>query len=62
MNKIYTRLINREHPLPEEYIPSELVDIRLPFDSLPGAEKRLLEAYTVAEEKPVPEPLIKEVI
>ena len=43
MNKIYTRLINREHPLPEEYIPSELVDIGLPFDSLPGEEKRLLE-------------------
>ena len=43
MNKIYTRLINREHPLPEEYIPSRLVDIGLPFDALPGEEKRLLE-------------------
>lgn len=43
MNKIYTRLINREHPLPEEYIPSGLVDIGLPFDALPGEEKRLLE-------------------
>ena len=43
MNKIYTRLINREHSLPEEYIPSGLVDIGLPFDALPGEEKRLLE-------------------
>lgn len=43
MDKIYTRLINREHPLPEEYIPSGLVDIGLPFDALPGEEKRLLE-------------------
>ena len=43
MNKIYTRLINREHPLPEEYIPSGLVDIGLPFDALLGEEKRLLE-------------------
>ena len=31
-------------------------------DKLKEAEKRLLEAYTVAEEKPVPEPLIKEII
>ena len=31
-------------------------------DKVKEAEKRLLEAYTVAEEKPVPEPLIKEVI
>ena len=36
MNKIYTRLINREHPLPEKYIPSGLVDIGLPFDALAG--------------------------
>lgn len=31
-------------------------------DKVKEAEKRLLEAYTVAEGKPVPEPLIKEII
>ena len=31
-------------------------------DKVKEAEKHLLEAYTVAEEKPVPEPLIKEII
>lgn len=42
----YFRLINREHPLPRNYIPSDLVDIGLPFDALPGEQKRLLEAKT----------------
>ena len=48
----YFRLINREHPLPSNYIPSDLVDIGLPFDALPGEQKRLLEektAYAVLE-------------
>lgn len=51
MDKYY-RLINREHPLPENYIPDNLVDIGLPFDALPGEQKRLLEekaAYAVLE-------------
>ncbi|MDO4308579.1 MAG: M15 family metallopeptidase [Eubacteriales bacterium] len=43
MNSIYTRLINREHPLPADYIPEGLVDIGIPFDALPGDPKRLLE-------------------
>lgn len=43
MNSIYTRLINKEHPLPEDYIPPNLIDIGLPFDALPGDPKRLLE-------------------
>ena len=48
----YFRLINREHPLPENYIPDNLTDIGLPFDALPGEQKRLLEektAYAVLE-------------
>ena len=32
----YTRLINREHPLPEGYIPEHLIDIGIPFDAVPG--------------------------
>ena len=46
MNQIYTRLINREHPLPEDYIPDNLVDIGLPFDAPPHDPKRLLEEKT----------------
>ena len=46
MQSIYTRLINRDHPLPEDYIPENLVDIGLPFDALPGDPKRLLEEKT----------------
>lgn len=46
MSDKYTRLINREHPLPEGYIPENLMDIGLPFDALPGDPKRLLEAKT----------------
>lgn len=52
MKNMYTRLINREHPLPEDYIPSNLVDIGLPFDALPHDPKRLLEekaAYAALE-------------
>ena len=40
---IYTRLINKEHPLPEGYIPENLIDIGLPFDAMPGDPKKLLE-------------------
>ena len=46
MNHIYTRLINREHPLPEDYVPDNLVDIGLPFDAPPHDPKRLLEEKT----------------
>lgn len=46
MDKNYIRLINREHPLPANYIPPNLVDIGLPFDALPGEQKRLLEEKT----------------
>ena len=46
MNSIYTRLINREHPLPEDYIPKNLIDIGIPFDAAPGDQKRLLEKET----------------
>ncbi|MDC7287234.1 M15 family metallopeptidase [Blautia schinkii] len=42
----YTRLINREHPLPEGYIPEHLIDIGIPFDAVPGDPKRLLEVKT----------------
>ena len=43
MKTDYIRLINKEHPLPESYVPEHLVDIGLPFDALPGDPKRLLE-------------------
>lgn len=46
MNHIYTRLINREHPLPKDYVPDNLVDIGLPFDAPPHDPKRLLEEKT----------------
>lgn len=52
MNSYYTRLINKEHPLPEDYIPPHLIDIGLPFEALPGDPKRLLEekaAYAALE-------------
>nr|WP_295262989.1 M15 family metallopeptidase [uncultured Blautia sp.] len=48
----YTRLINKEHPLPSNYIPSDLIDIGLPFDCAPDDSKRLLEkkaAYAARE-------------
>ena len=43
MNSFYTRLINREHPLPENYIPENLIDIGIPFDAVPEDSRRLLE-------------------
>ena len=43
---IYTRLINQEHPLPEDFVPENLVDIGIPFDAQPGDSKRLLEKCT----------------
>lgn len=49
MDKDYTILINRKHPLPEDFIPEHLVDIGLPFDAVPGEPKRLLE-----EKQPAP--------
>lgn len=45
-NNIYTRLINRENPLPKDYIPEQLIDLCLPFNALPGDSRRLLEAKT----------------
>lgn len=39
----YTRLISREHPLPEAFVPEHLIDIGLPFEAAPGDPKRLLE-------------------
>lgn len=46
MKTIYTQLINKDHLLPEHYIPDNLIDIGLPFDALPGDPKRLLEEKT----------------
>ena len=37
----YIRLINREHPLPETFVPEHLIDIGLPFEAAPGDPKRL---------------------
>lgn len=39
----YIRLINKEHPLSEDYVPENLVDTGIPFDALPGDSKRLME-------------------
>lgn len=49
--EFYTRLISREHPLPEAFVPEHLIDIGLPFEAAPGDPKRLLE-YQAA--KPLP--------
>lgn len=46
MKTNYIRLINREHPLSETFIPDSLVDIGLPFDAQPSDPKRLLEEKT----------------
>lgn len=40
---IYTQLINKDHPLPKDYVPANLTDTGIPFDALPGDDKRLLE-------------------
>lgn len=48
----YTRLINKEYPLPPDYVPPDLIDIGLPFDCAPSNPKRLLEkrtAYAASE-------------
>ena len=39
----YTRLINKEHPLPAAYVPHGLVDLGLPFTCPPSDPRRLLE-------------------
>lgn len=46
MHNVYIRLINRDHPLPEGFVPEQLIDIGLPFDAPPGDPKRLLEIRT----------------
>ena len=40
---IYTRLINKAHPLPSDYIPLNLIDSGIPFDAPAGDPKRLME-------------------
>ena len=40
---LYTRLINKDHPLPPDYVPENLTDIGIPFDAPCGDPKRLLE-------------------
>ena len=42
----YTRLINKEHPLPAAYVPHDLVDLGLPFICAPSDPRRLLEKKT----------------
>ena len=34
--EFYTRLISREHPLPEAFVPEHLIDIGLPFEAAPA--------------------------
>ena len=42
---LYTRLINKDHPLPPDYVPENLTDIGIPFDAPCGDPKRLLEIH-----------------
>ena len=49
--EFYTRLISREHPLPEAFVPEHLIDIGLPFEAAPGDPKRLLG---IRLQKPLP--------
>ena len=49
--EFYTRLISREHPLPEAFVPEHLIDIGLPFEAAPGDPKRLL---SIRLQKPLP--------
>ncbi len=39
---IYSRLINRENPLPENFVPEDLVSCEFPFLAAGSEEKRLL--------------------
>ena len=43
---LYTRLINKDYPLPPDYVPENLTDIGIPFDAPCGDPKRLLEIRT----------------
>lgn len=38
----YTQLVNRDYPLPPDYVPSDLVETEIPFYSAKGDPKRLL--------------------
>lgn len=40
---IYTRLINREFPLPADYVPDSLTDSQIPFYTIPSDDRRLLQ-------------------
>ena len=46
MQNLYTRLINRNHPLPSNYVPENLVDIGIPFHACLNDSRRLLEKKT----------------
>lgn len=39
---IYSRLINRENPLPKDFVPEDLVSCEFPFLAAGSEEKRLL--------------------
>lgn len=41
---ILTLLVNRSHPLPQDFVPADLVEPDIPFDAPAGHEKRLLAA------------------
>ena len=50
---LYTRLINKDHPLPPDYVPENLTDIGIPFDAPCGDPKQgerhttgILEAHS----------------
>ena len=49
--EFYTRLISREHPLPEAFVPEHLIDIGLPFEAAPGDRSGF---WSIRLQKPLP--------
>ena len=47
----YIRLINREHPLPETFVPEHLIDIGLPFEAAPAIRN---DCWNVRPPEPPP--------
>jgi D-alanyl-D-alanine carboxypeptidase len=39
----FSLLINREHRLPQDYVPSEMIPVPIPFDAHPKDSKRLMQ-------------------
>ena len=44
----YSRLVNREHPLPSDFVPENLIPCDFPFMAARDEEKRLLDSRAAA--------------